>query len=125
MQTQGRITGDTAQYVGEPSLRVDAVELGGGDQGVDRCGALATAVGTSEQPRPTPECGVCQGNRCGRESAEYIDDRRTPRAFSRPLASGARSRAPSSALRFAEDSTLEEAGFELSVPPAGAGLLRR
>ena len=56
MQTQGRITGDSAQYVGEPGLRVDAVELGGGDQGVDRCGALATAVGTSEQPRPTPEC---------------------------------------------------------------------
>ena len=42
--------------------------------------------------------GVCQGNRCGRESAEYIDDLRTPRAFSRPLASRARSRAPSSAL---------------------------
>ena len=42
--------------------------------------------------------GVCQGNRCGRESAEYIDDLRTPRAFSRPLASQARSRAPSSAL---------------------------
>ena len=42
--------------------------------------------------------GVCQGNRCGRESAEYIDDLRTPRAFSRPLASRARSHAPSSAL---------------------------
>jgi hypothetical protein len=42
--------------------------------------------------------GICQGNRCGRESAEYIDDLRTPRAFSRPLASRARSRAPSSAL---------------------------
>src|SRR4029077_17034549 len=42
--------------------------------------------------------GVCQGNRCGRESAEYIDDLRTPRAFSRPLARRAWSRAPSPAL---------------------------
>jgi hypothetical protein len=28
-------------------------------------------------------------------------------------------------VRFAVDSPLEEAGFELSVPPAGAGLFRR
>jgi hypothetical protein len=27
-------------------------------------------------------------------------------------------------VRFAPDSSLEEAGFELSVPPAGAGLFR-
>jgi hypothetical protein len=60
--------------------------------------------------------GVCQRNRCGRESAEYIDDLRTPRAFSRPLARWARSRAPSSALGSQRTSTLEEAGFEPLVP---------
>jgi hypothetical protein len=29
----GRVIGDVAQHVGEPGLRVDVVELGGGDQG--------------------------------------------------------------------------------------------
>jgi hypothetical protein len=47
---------------------------------------------------------------------EYIDDLRTPRAFSRPLARRARSRAPSSALGSQRTSTLEEAGFEPLVP---------
>jgi hypothetical protein len=42
--------------------------------------------------------GVCQSNRCGRESAEYIAELRTPRAFSRPLASRARSRAEGNLL---------------------------
>ena len=29
METQSRVVGDAAQHVGEPSLRVDAIELGG------------------------------------------------------------------------------------------------
>ena len=59
--------------------------------------------------------GVCQGNRCGRESAEYIDDVRTPGAFSRPLASSGSVACSLVGVRFAEDSTLEEIGFELVV----------
>ena len=39
---------DPAEHTGEPGLRVDVVELGRGDQGVHRCGALAAAVGTGE-----------------------------------------------------------------------------
>lgn len=31
--------GDAGQYVGEVMLRVDGVELGGLDQGINRCGA--------------------------------------------------------------------------------------
>jgi hypothetical protein len=42
--------GDAGEHVGEPSLRVDVVELGGADQGIDDGGALATAVGAAEQP---------------------------------------------------------------------------
>src|ERR1700674_5231752 len=41
----GRMVGDAAEHIGEPGLRVDVVELGGGDQGVHRGGALATAIG--------------------------------------------------------------------------------
>ena len=42
--------GDAGKHIGEPSLRVDVVELGGGDEGVHRRGALAAAVGAGEQP---------------------------------------------------------------------------
>src|SRR3954463_8225980 len=57
MQPGSRMIGNSGQHVGEPSLRVDAVELGGRDQGVDCRGALAAAVGTGEQPR-----SASQGN---------------------------------------------------------------
>jgi hypothetical protein len=36
--------GDAAENAGEPGLRVDIVELGRGDQGVHRRGALAAAA---------------------------------------------------------------------------------
>jgi hypothetical protein len=52
--------GDAGEYVGEPGLRVDVVELGGGDQRVDRRGALAAAVGTREQPCPAPQGNAAQ-----------------------------------------------------------------
>jgi hypothetical protein len=40
--------GDAAQRVGEPSLGIDAVEFGRGNQGIDRGGALAATVGAGE-----------------------------------------------------------------------------
>jgi hypothetical protein len=40
----GRVVGQPGEDVGEPSLRIDAVELGGLDQGVDRRRPFATAV---------------------------------------------------------------------------------
>ena len=42
--------GDAAQDIGEPGLRIDAVELGGGNEGIHRRRALAAAIGTGEQP---------------------------------------------------------------------------
>ena len=52
--------------------------------------------------------------------------------FSRSITPGSMFLAPHRAgrseqgeIRFAADSLVEEAGFELSVPPAGAGLFRR
>ena len=42
--------GDPAERVGEPRLRVEIVQLCRGDQGVHGGGALATAVGTREEP---------------------------------------------------------------------------
>jgi hypothetical protein len=38
------VVGDAADHVAQPGFRIDAVELGGPDQGVDRRGALAAAV---------------------------------------------------------------------------------
>src|SRR5438309_564364 len=35
---------------GEPRLGVDVVELGGGDQGIDRGGPFAAAIGAAEGP---------------------------------------------------------------------------
>jgi len=55
-----RMVGDASEHVGEPGLRIDAIELGGGDQGVDRRCPLATAVGADEQPRAAPECNPAQ-----------------------------------------------------------------
>lgn len=41
---------DTCEHVGEPSLWIDVVELGGRDEGVDRRGALAALIGAGEGP---------------------------------------------------------------------------
>jgi hypothetical protein len=46
----GRVIGDAGEDVGEPGLRVDAVELGGADQRVHHGGTLAAPVGAAEQP---------------------------------------------------------------------------
>jgi hypothetical protein len=44
----GRVIGQASEHVGEPGLRVDIVELGGGDQRVDRSGAPAAFIGAGE-----------------------------------------------------------------------------
>ena len=46
----------TRQDIGEPSLWVDVVELGGLDQRVDCGGALAAYIGACEGPVVTAEC---------------------------------------------------------------------
>jgi hypothetical protein len=42
--------GNAREDVGEPCLRIDAVHLGCDDEAVHVCGALASAVGSAEQP---------------------------------------------------------------------------
>ena len=46
----GGVIGQASQHVGEPSLRIDIVELGGCDQRVDGGGAPAAFVGAGEGP---------------------------------------------------------------------------
>jgi hypothetical protein len=46
----GGTFGDPRQDVAQPDLRVEVVQFGSDDQAVYRCGALATALGISEQP---------------------------------------------------------------------------
>jgi len=43
------MAGDTREDVGEPRLRIDAVDLGGDDEAAHGRGALAAAVGAAEQ----------------------------------------------------------------------------
>ena len=43
------------QHVGEPSLRVDVVELGGDDQAIEKSGALSATIGSGEQPGLAPQ----------------------------------------------------------------------
>ena len=45
-----RVIGNVAQHVGEPSLRIDVVHLGGDDQAVHERRPLTTAIGAGEQP---------------------------------------------------------------------------
>jgi hypothetical protein len=46
----GRMIRQAGQHVGEPSLRIDIIELGGGDEGVDRSRTPAALIGASEGP---------------------------------------------------------------------------
>ena len=50
MKSLLRHIGDAGEYVGKPSARVNAVQLGGLDQAVHGGGALPTLVGTSKEP---------------------------------------------------------------------------
>ncbi len=47
--------GDTAQHVGKPSLRIDAVEFRHADQGVHCSRSLTATVGAGKQPCAAPE----------------------------------------------------------------------
>ena len=51
----GRVIGQASEHVGEPGLRVEIVELGGGDQRVDRSSAPAAFVGAGEGPVLSPQ----------------------------------------------------------------------
>ena len=55
MNAFGGVIWQAGQHVGEPGLRIDIVELGGGDQRVDRSGAPAAFVGAGEGPVVSPE----------------------------------------------------------------------
>ena len=58
----GWMAGDSRQYVGQPSLRVDVVELGGRDQAVEERRPMAAAVGAGEQPGAPPQSQATQGS---------------------------------------------------------------
>ena len=50
------MVGDADKHIGEPSLRIDVLEFGRGDQRVDQGGgALAPAVRISKRPQPATE----------------------------------------------------------------------
>ena len=51
MQTGLRQVGDTVEDVGEPSLRVDVVELRGADERVHHRRPYAAAIRPGEEPR--------------------------------------------------------------------------
>jgi hypothetical protein len=42
--------GDAGEHVGEPGLRIDAVQFGGDDQAIHNRCPLPAAVGAREQP---------------------------------------------------------------------------
>jgi len=83
--------GDTAQHVGKPSLRIDAVEFRRADQGVHCSRSLTATVGTGEQP-----CAAAESNRpvilpiSGRRSKSIIDGTHSMgAAFAANMSSGA------------------------------------
>ena len=48
VQLGSRVIIDPAEYIGEPSLRIDVIELGGLDQGEHRSGTFPTLIGAGE-----------------------------------------------------------------------------
>src|SRR6266851_9719367 len=46
----GGVIREAGQHIGKPGLRIDVVELGGGDEGVDGRGAPAALIGAGEGP---------------------------------------------------------------------------
>jgi len=85
------VIGDAGEPVGEVVLRVEAVELGALDQGVDCCGAAAAGIGAGKQVILAAE-----GNRpvilpiSGRRSKSIIDGTHSMgAAFAANMSSGA------------------------------------
>ena len=60
-EPRGRMISDAGEDVGKPGLRVDIVELSGGDQGVHGGCPFAAAVGAGNQPGPAPQGNAAQG----------------------------------------------------------------
>ena len=56
----GGVIRQAGQHIGEPSLRVDTVELGGCDQRVDCSGAAAAGIGAGEGPVVTSDGDAAQ-----------------------------------------------------------------
>ena len=50
MNALGGVIRQARQHVGKPSLRVDVIELGGGDEAVDRSRTPAALIGAGERP---------------------------------------------------------------------------
>jgi hypothetical protein len=59
------VVGDATEHVGEVMLRVDAVKLGGLDEGVHRRGASAAGVGTGEEVILAADGDAAQRAFCG------------------------------------------------------------
>ena len=57
--------GDMAEDIGEPGLRIDAVEPGGADQADHDGGTLAAAIGAGEQPGLAAGRDAAQRPFCG------------------------------------------------------------
>lgn len=53
--------GDTREDNGEPSLRIDVVELGGDDEGLTGGSALPAAIRAGEHPALSAQGDVAQG----------------------------------------------------------------
>ena len=78
---------DPTEQVGEPGLRIEAVELGGLDQREHRSGAFAAAVGAGEQPslaadRDAAQCAF--GGVAGQADAAVVEKAGTWRGGGRP-----------------------------------------
>ena len=82
MDAFGGMIRQAGEYVGKPGLRIDVVELGGGNQRVDRSGAPAALIGASEGPVLSPE-----GNGRSWRSAALFDMQRRPSSRKRVKAS--------------------------------------
>ena len=79
-----RLLGDAGEDVGEPGLGIDAVELGGADEGVHHRRPLAAAIGAREEPglrpsampRSARSAALCRY----RHNAAHADNRIMPRS---------------------------------------------
>jgi hypothetical protein len=49
VESSDLVVGDAAQNVGEPGLRIDAIQLGAFDQGIGDGGRFAAALGADEE----------------------------------------------------------------------------
>lgn len=56
----GGVIGDPGEDIGEPRLRVEALQFRRADQGLHHGGALAAVPGAAEPPRLAPECNAAQ-----------------------------------------------------------------